>query len=565
MKIGGIATLAGLLAVVVSVVGVATNTYAAGNTCTWTGAGGDSYFSTAANWSGCTPTDGDDLIFPAAESASVYINNDSLTSLGSVTLNSSSNTSNYYTTTIASSSDTTLLGSINVGTNQALSFNDTGSSGYILGGDVNVTLDTKGRISMYSDLSMGSNGLSIARSQSVNLSHVSDLSAVLLSGFGSALTGNSDASITLNGIGTDLSYAGDLSGYAGNIVAYDSVISFDSWLDLNANTRLLLHDSALDYGDTVPYNLTTPVEFTGNFLGGRSDTFGYEAVMNPSSALTLSNTTLHSDIQVDPFSANITFAGSLVGRYLIGGSQAYSPSATTGHIIISASTNTSLLPNDDYIIVNQGSYSDSTAQSIIVQSGDAVTINGARGRVIVSPTATLFGTGTVGDLSVLGTAHLSPGHSPGCMSTGSLALSAGAIYDVDLGGTVVCTGYDQVRVTGTVSLADAILALNFYGGYIPANGTSFTVITNDGSDAVVGEFAGLPEGTKFVYNNKAFQITYKGGDGNDVVITTVGGAGVPNTGFEMLTSSPVLIAAGTLLAAGAVLVASKQVRFARSK
>src|ERR1051326_3225033 len=51
----------------------------------------------------------------------------------------------------------------------------------------------------------------------------------------------------------------------------------------------------------------------------------------------------------------------------------------------------------------------------------------------------------------------------------------------------------------------------------------FPIIDNDGTDPVVGTFAGLPEGATFKAGSYTYWITYKGGDGNDVVLT----AGAP--------------------------------------
>src|SRR5262249_12275165 len=59
------------------------------------------------------------------------------------------------------------------------------------------------------------------------------------------------------------------------------------------------------------------------------------------------------------------------------------------------------------------------------------------------------------------------------------------------------------------------------GAFKPATGTTFKIVDNDGSDAVTGAFAGLAEGTKFYVGGSAFTITYHGGDGNDVVLTSV--------------------------------------------
>jgi len=50
-------------------------------------------------------------------------------------------------------------------------------------------------------------------------------------------------------------------------------------------------------------------------------------------------------------------------------------------------------------------------------------------------------------------------------------------------------------------------------------GDKFTIIQNDGSDAVVGTFAGLAEGATITQGGVTFTISYKGGTGHDVVLT----------------------------------------------
>src|SRR5262249_35233098 len=87
---------------------------------------------------------------------------------------------------------------------------------------------------------------------------------------------------------------------------------------------------------------------------------------------------------------------------------------------------------------------------------------------------------------------------------------------VELNGTVPGSGYDQVNVNGTVNLSNSVLRLLV--GFTPAVGNSFTIINNDGADAVLGTFSGLPEGAVFTNNGALFNILYTGGDGNDVVI-----------------------------------------------
>src|SRR5262249_41898785 len=73
----------------------------------------------------------------------------------------------------------------------------------------------------------------------------------------------------------------------------------------------------------------------------------------------------------------------------------------------------------------------------------------------------------------------------------------------------------QVQVSGAVTIAGT-LTLNLLSGSISA-GQSFTLIDNDGSDAVNGTFSGLPEGATVTLAPYHLRISYAGGDGNDVV------------------------------------------------
>lgn len=53
----------------------------------------------------------------------------------------------------------------------------------------------------------------------------------------------------------------------------------------------------------------------------------------------------------------------------------------------------------------------------------------------------------------------------------------------------------------------------------------YVIIANDGTDAVTGTFAGFGEGGKVTVGTVEYQITYKGGTGNDVALKK----GIPGT------------------------------------
>jgi hypothetical protein len=112
---------------------------------------------------------------------------------------------------------------------------------------------------------------------------------------------------------------------------------------------------------------------------------------------------------------------------------------------------------------------------------------------------------------------------------------------------------DGQESTSTLSTA-------FLNKYNPKAGTKFVIISNDGSDAVNGTFKGLAEGATFKGPNKSvLKISYKGGDGNDVVLTVIT-AGTPDTGLGLIFNNPAAILTGATLAAGAILIMSRRLK-----
>ena len=139
---------------------------------------------------------------------------------------------------------------------------------------------------------------------------------------------------------------------------------------------------------------------------------------------------------------------------------------------------------------------------------------------------TLGGNGVIGGLNVLAGGTVAPGASAGILTTGSATIAAGATFAVELGGIAPgAGGHDQVKVAGTVALAGS-LALSQIGGFKPPTGSTFTIIDNDGVDAVTGTFADLANGASFSSGGETYQISYTGGDGNDVVLTALNDAPV---------------------------------------
>jgi fibronectin-binding autotransporter adhesin len=154
-------------------------------------------------------------------------------------------------------------------------------------------------------------------------------------------------------------------------------------------------------------------------------------------------------------------------------------------------------------------------------NGGTLQIDGSQSQSAVTVSnATLQGSGTVGPVSFAGTSGIiAPGASPGILTCGNFnagALGSGTLQ-IEINGTTPGSGYDQINAQGTVTLTGIKLSPTL--GFASSANDQFTIIQNDGSDAVVGTFTGLPQGTNLYIGGERFQITYTGGTGNDVVLT----------------------------------------------
>jgi len=169
-------------------------------------------------------------------------------------------------------------------------------------------------------------------------------------------------------------------------------------------------------------------------------------------------------------------------------------------------------------------------------NGGTLMVNGvlpANSFVAVNSSATLSGSGSIGSaVTINNNGTLSPGNGIGTLNAGGLTFSSGSSLSLDITGTTPATGYDQVNVTGGVSLNGGSISINL-GGFVPNQNTDiFYVILNDGVDPVSGTFAGLPNGSTFSSGGQLFQITYSANwtgtqagssftGGNDVALLAV--------------------------------------------
>ncbi|MFO0903892.1 MAG: LamG-like jellyroll fold domain-containing protein [Pirellulales bacterium] len=158
---------------------------------------------------------------------------------------------------------------------------------------------------------------------------------------------------------------------------------------------------------------------------------------------------------------------------------------------------------------------------LVAGSLDAASVVSVRGA------GTFGGTGVAaGSINVSNNGVVSPGlaGATGVLTTGAVSFASGA-FSVAINGAAAGADYDRLNVAGSVNLGSGVATLSLSGSHVPVIGQSFVLITNDGTEDVLGYFKGaggapLYEGSPLSFNGQTLYITYNGGDGNDVELNT---------------------------------------------
>ena len=161
---------------------------------------------------------------------------------------------------------------------------------------------------------------------------------------------------------------------------------------------------------------------------------------------------------------------------------------------------------------------DNTYTGQTTVSAGTLVVNGSQPQspVTVNGTATLMGDGVIGNLQVFGS--VAPGSSPAILTCSNVAFASQGDFFVELNGSSAGTGYDQLNVRGTNQLGSSTLHVTVGAGFAPVEGERLTIINNDGSEAIQGTFAGLPNGTIFTAGGLQFRILYSDIFLNDVIL-----------------------------------------------
>ncbi|MFI6015806.1 autotransporter-associated beta strand repeat-containing protein [Streptomyces sp. NPDC051243] len=187
-------------------------------------------------------------------------------------------------------------------------------------------------------------------------------------------------------------------------------------------------------------------------------------------------------------------------------------------------------------ISGSGSLTQSGAATTTL-TGSAVTYTGPttvkKGTLALRDGATLAGSRAIRLTSAK--SRLDVGTSGLRVGTGKSLSGKGTVKGAVTNGGVVATGltvsggYTQsakgelvlrdgpLKVTGAVRLAGDLDLASAAGATEPAR--SVTVLDHQGSARTTGAFTGLKEGARLRLDKTTYRISYRGGDGNDVVLT----------------------------------------------
>jgi large repetitive protein len=257
----------------------------------------------------------------------------------------------------------------------------------------------------------------------------------------------------------------------------------------------------------------------GDPATSRTISFGFEMALELGGGITLPATqTLDFEGSGDKI-VNVSGSNRILGSITVAHDSSLNVASGTRLDFDGAITSPSWLYKTGAGTLVFGASSPAFTGRIFANAG-TVLVNGSIAGTSQTPVAngaTLGGAGTVPVVTLAGGATLAPGSSPGTLSSGNVTFNSGSTFAIELHGTTAGTQYDQLNVTGTVSLGGATLNLTL--GYAATSGDTFVLINNDDADAVVGTFSGLAEGSIFTVGSDRFQVSYFGGDGNDVVLT----------------------------------------------
>ncbi len=305
---------------------------------------------------------------------------------------------------------------------------------------------------------------------------------------GSSITSLAGSQVTLNGATSNFAALASLNTIAaGSIFSLLGGRSFTTAGDLSSAGGIILNTATLN----VSGNLTN----TGGLIWTNA-TVNVAGNLSNTGRLNLNGSTLTVKGTVAQLSANALTAGT----WNIG------PSS---NLNFAAGSKITSLAGAQVTLNGATSNFAALASLNTIAKGSSLSLLGGRS-FTTAGNFTNNGSLTIGAGSVL-------------TASGSFSQASTASLSVQLGGSNSAPTIGRVvSTTGTVTLGGT---LHLTSTVVPAVGTSFEVLANEGGSAISGTFAGLAEGGTFLVTSGSttmtFQISYKGDGGNNVTITRI--------------------------------------------
>ena len=263
----------------------------------------------------------------------------------------------------------------------------------------------------------------------------------------------------------------------------------------------------------------------GNVIGNTPFIFNDTVTLNQSVRISGEDVNFNSAVDLQTFDLRINALESTMAGVVSG----------SGGLISDVFDNINLAAENTYTgqtIINRGNLNLRNAPSVNSISESSEIILGEDASLLpnaftlnfdLADGQTLSGEGRVSN-SMTGASGsvISPGSSPGELQFDDLSMSTGSSYHVEIEGFIPGIEHDQLSA-GQVNLdefmtggATLIVDLN---SDIQLN-DQLVIIDQLGPFSVNGTFNGLPEGASLTATNGSiFNISYVGGDGNDVVLS----------------------------------------------
>ena len=442
--------------------------HAAADTCTWTGAGGDSNLTTSGNWTGCdngtVPENGDDLRFPTGPTNKT-VTLDSALEFRSVTFSGSGysvETTDLGNNQLFVTSDLTIIGDNNTFDAFVRFFDDSG-----------VALAHSGTGTVFSHYIVMQPG---SGDPNVTLNIQTDMSVPMI-----AQTSNPVGAIYKTGAGTL-----DVTGAAiAGVTTTNSIDVTDGKWQCDTTNCLGNNSNLVELSGGASLVLAQ----AGTINVGSVTGDGIIAMNNANALLILGNGNTSN-----------TFSGVVQG-YI--GSTLEIVDGTWTFL----GTNTDVGNGFSSYYINGGTILADAADTSLGSSPFSISAG------------ILGGSGTVGPLSVYGGGTVAPGNSPGCLVVnGDTAFQdSTSIYSEQIQGITACTGYDQLTATGTIYLNNATFSLEVTPSLVISHDQVFTIMS---ATAINGTFHSLPDGSTVTVNSLPFRINYTA---KTVTLTYLGG------------------------------------------